>query len=314
MHSDLKGLIFDVQAHSVHDGPGSRTLVFLSGCPLRCSWCCNPEGFLLRPRLLFKPRLCSNCPRRCVAACPSGAVVPAPSDSSPVALNRERCDRCQSFDCTKVCYRSALRISGRSYTVDELMCILKRDRQFWGARGGVSFSGGEPLLQPEFMKAVLARCREAYIQTALETACHSHPAFLETILPLLDWLFADIKHMDPVQHRDGTGVDNALILSNIRAIAASGWKGRMILRVPVIPGFNDSVDNTEATARFVKEVGLSEVNLLPFHRLGASKYTQLGMPYRFAEVAPPSPACLFRLAGIYKAAGLSCWLGSDTPF
>ncbi len=310
----VKGLIFDVQAHSVHDGPGSRTLVFLSGCPLRCSWCCNPEGLLLRPRLIFKPRLCSNCPHRCVAACPSGAIVPSSPDRTAVALDREWCDVCESFDCTTVCYRSALQISGRWYTVDELMRILNRDRQFWGSRGGVTFSGGEPLLQREFIKAVLARCRESYIQTAMETTCHSDAVFFQTTLPLLDWLFADIKHMDPVQHRDGTGVDNALILSNIRAVAASGWKGHMIIRVPVIPDFNDSVENAEATALFVKECGLTDVNLLPFHGLGASKYDQLGTRYRFTEVAPPSPARLSRLVRIYEAARLSCWLGSGTPF
>ncbi len=238
----LQGLIFDIQGHSIHDGPGSRTLVFLSGCPLHCAWCCNPEGLLLRQRLMFKQQLCSNCPQRCVAACPSGAVMPAVPGRIPVSLNRELCNSCENFDCVKACYHGALQICGRWYTLEELMRILNRDRQYWGSGGGVSFSGGEPLLQRHFITAVLTRCREEYIPAAVETTCHIESDFLRTILPLVDWVFADIKHMDPLKHYQAVGVDNTVILSNIRMIAASGWKGRLIVRAPVIPGFNDSTD------------------------------------------------------------------------
>jgi glycyl-radical enzyme activating protein len=310
----LKGLIFDIQGHSIHDGPGSRTLVFLSGCPLHCAWCCNPEGLLLRQRLMFKQQLCSNCSERCVAACPTGAVVPSVPGGNPVTLNREQCHACENFDCAKACYYGALQISGRWFTVEELMRILNRDRQYWGSGGGVSFSGGEPLLQRHFIAAVLTGCREGYISTAVETTCHIEPDFLRAILPLVDWIFVDIKHMDPLKHYEAVGADNTIILSNIRMIAASGWKGRLIVRAPVIPGFNDSVDNAEATVHFVKEVGLKEINLLPFHRLGTSKYDQLGMVYAFAQQPPPPVSLLSDLAGIYESAGLKCWVGADTPF
>lgn len=309
-----KGLIFDIQGHSVHDGPGTRTLLFLSGCPLRCEWCANPEGQKIRQRMMFKDQFCKNCPKRCVPACPRYAVRPVADGVPLVSFDREQCNVCDSHECIKVCYMRALQMSGRWYTVDEIMSILNRDRYYWGPKGGVSLSGGEPLLQKQFAVELLRQCHESYIGACVETSGYVPRQTLEEVAPYVQWFFIDVKHMDPARHVEGTGVDNETILNNIRWLAASDWGGRLLLRMPVIPGFNDTFENAKATAAFMKECGLQEINLLPFHRLGASKHHQLGTEYRFEPIPATKPEQLTPLAEIYKAAGLRCYLGSNTPF
>lgn len=311
---ETKGLIFDIQGHSVHDGPGTRTLVFMSGCPLRCKWCSNPEGQLLQPRLMYKAQFCKNCPFGCVEGCPKGAARPSINGSPPVLFDRNACDRCDSMDCVKICYMQALQPSGKWYTVDELMRLFNRDRCYWGPEGGITFSGGEPLLQQEFMLKLLERCNEAYISTCVETNAYVPRPVLQSVLPFVQWLFIDIKHMDSAKHSEGTGVPNELILDNIRWIRSSSWPGRLIIRMPIIDGYNDTAKNAQATADFLKEVSLNEINLLPFHRLGASKYEQLGLAYDYADHAVHAPETLEPLARVYRMQGITCYLGPDTPF
>jgi len=306
-------LIFDIQGFSVHDGSGCRTLVFLSGCPLRCAWCSNPEGQLLRPRLMYREKRCTQA-HRCVRACPHGAIQVNAGGSPHLRFDRSTCDRCEGLNCVQACLSEALQVTGRHYTVDELMRILSRDQGFWGSQGGVTFSGGEPLCQPEFLLAVLQRCRACYMHTAVETSAHAETDLLLEVLQWTDWLFADLKHMDSAVHRAEIGVGNELILRNIAALAASGWDGRLIIRVPVVPGFNDTVENLQATAAFVAELGLKEVNLLPFHRLGSSKYEQLGLDYKYAHVTSPSQEAMRSHQHLFAATGLRCYVGSETPF
>ncbi len=314
MNASVSGLIFDIQAYSVHDGPGCRTLVFLSGCPLRCAWCANPEGQLLRPRLMYRGQRCRPVHYPCVRACPHGAIG-VNADASPrLALNRSLCDHCRTMGCVQACLNEALRVAGRSYVVDELLRILTRDQGFWGGQGGVTFSGGEPLLQKEFVAAVLERCRSVYMHTAIETSAFVETDFLLQVLQWTDWLFIDLKHMDSAVHQAETGAGNGLILGNIAAVASSGWNGRLVIRVPIVPGFNDTVDNFQATARFVKRLHLPEVNILPFHRLGNSKYEQLGSKYKYAEIASPSKETISTAQRIFEAVGLRCYVGYQTPF
>lgn len=305
------GLVFDIQGHSVHDGPGTRTTVFLSGCPLRCDWCCNPEGLFRQPVVVQRFSKCVRC-GGCAGACPYGAVAFV-ADRPPV-LDRRRCDTCRSFECVRACFHEGLAVVGKYYGVDDLMRIFRRDRQFWGARGGVTFSGGEPLLQGEFLLAVLRRCREASIHTCIETSgCVPSEQFQE-VLPYLNWVFADLKHMDPEVHRRVTGADNRQILENIRLLAGEAWRGFPVVRIPVVPGVNDDEVNIRATARWVRDQGLEVINILPLHRLGESKYRQLGQEWRFGETPPPSQEALARIQRQVEAEGVVCYVGDRTPF
>jgi pyruvate formate lyase activating enzyme len=218
------------------------------------------------------------------------------------------------MSCVNVCYTDALQTSGKWYTVDELMRIFNRDRGYWGSQGGVTLTGGEPLLQEAFVLRLLEHCQRAYIDACLETSAYVSRSVLQAVLPYIQWLFVDIKHMDSARHLEATGVPNQTILDNIRWIASTDWQGRMVLRMPVIPGFNDDLANAEATAAFLVEIDQSEINLLPFHRLGTSKYEQLGMTYEYAEQAAPDQQSLEPLAAVYRQQGITCYLGANTPF
>ncbi len=314
MEHQYKGLIFDSQGHSGHDGPGARTVVFLSGCPLRCSWCANPEGLQLREQLMFRSQSCKTCPKRCLAACLRGAVHERQHGQPLIEIDRTQCADCETRQCLKVCYMGALQLSGQWYSVEELMHVLQRDRNYWGLNGGLSLSGGEPLVQIGFVVQLLRRCNESCITACIETSAHVPRENIEAILPFVQWLFIDLKHMDTTRHRSETGVGNEIILRNIEWIAHNDWRGRLMLRMPVVPSFNDSMKNALATAAFMNHCGLNELNLLPFHRLGASKYERLGMQYRFKNVPATKSDDLLPLAKIYREMGINCYLGSDTPF
>jgi len=310
----MQGVIFDIQGYSVHDGSGCRTLVFLSGCPLRCTWCANPEGQLLRPRVMYRQSKCTHTHYRCAAACPQSAIRIEDGAVPPLHFDRSLCDRCDSMDCAAACLSEALRIAGRTYTVEELMRILVRDQGFWGSQGGVTFSGGEPLFQADFLLAALAQCRSGYMHSTVETCAHIRTDVLLEVLRWTDAMFIDIKHMDAAAHRAGTGAGNELILQNIEAVAAARWDGRLIIRIPIVPGFNDTAENLRATAAFMARLKLREVNLLPFHRLGDSKYQQLGLHYEHAQMPTPSGEALASYRRILESTGLQCYIGSETPF
>jgi pyruvate formate lyase activating enzyme len=315
MGDPATGLVFDIQGYSVHDGPGCRTLVFLGGCPLRCSWCSNPEGQLPRPRLMVRKERCVHRFYRCASACEQAAVQIGDGNSPYPRFDRSICRRCETKECVAACLDQALSITGRPYTVAKLMAVLNRDQSYWGAGGGVTFSGGEPLYQPEFLLEVLQQCQASYIHTAVETSAHVETDLLLAILPWTDWLLVDIKHMDPAAHREETGACNERILKNVEALASAGWGGRLIVRVPIIPGYNDTAENLDATAGFVRGLGLQEVNLLPFHRLATSKYEQLGLNYgRYTQLATPSQESLGAHQQVFLEAGLACYVGSETPF
>jgi len=314
MSEGSKGVIFDIQGYSVHDGPGCRTLVFLSGCPLRCSWCSNPEGQLLRPRLMYREKKCVHAHHRCVHACPHQAIHINEQGSPHLRFDRSVCDHCDSMVCVRACLNDALKIAGRTYAVGELMRILSRDQGFWGSQGGVTFSGGEPLLQGEFILEVLRKCRSSYMHTAVETSAHMDTDVLIEALQWTDWLLVDIKHMDSAAHRAETGVGNELILQNIAAVASARWAGRLIIRVPIVPTFNDTAENLQATAEFMVKHNLREVNILPFHRLGSSKYEQLGLEYKYARVTSPSREIMLTAKHVFETAGLQCYADFETPF
>lgn len=308
---ELRGLVFDVQGHSVHDGPGTRTTVFMNGCPLSCIWCCNPEGLFHAPVMMYKESKCVKC-GKCIKACPYGAITVV---DDQLKHNRNICDKCTTHECVDACLKEATDMSGKFYTIPEMMKIFTRDRQFWGSRGGVTFSGGEPLMQKDFMLPLIQECKKAYIHVAIETTSCLATEYFMNVMNYIDWVFTDIKHMDSEMHKEITGVENELILKNIRMLAEKeDWEGFMVPRIPIIPNVNDSEENIRATAKFVKEIDLEVINILPFHRLGESKYRQVGQVYKFAEQVPPTQESMARTKSIIEEEGLVCFVGYETPF
>ena len=309
--TELQGLVFDIQGHSVHDGPGTRTTVFLNGCPLDCIWCCNPEGLFHQSVMMYKESKCVKC-GKCIKACPYNAITVV---DGKLKHNREFCDKCTSHECVEACLKEATDLSGKYYTISEMMRIFDRHRHFWGSRGGVTFSGGEPLLQRNFILPLLKECKKAYIHVAIETtSCIGSNYFMDA-MNYIDWVFTDIKHMDSEKHKEVTGVGNELILKNIKTLAEKeNWEGFIVPRIPVIPGYNDSEENIKATARFIKSIDLEVINILPFHRLGESKYRQVGQVYRFAEQVPPTEEHMLFIKKIVEEEGLVCFVGYETPF
>lgn len=267
----------------------------------------------MRPQLMFAQRVCkwsSGC-RACAQRCPHGGLV---FTSNGPIVQWDICRKCTGFDCTRNCASRALKVCGRSYSVEEVMTILKRDYNNWGSEGGVTFSGGDPFLQPQFLKAVLQECRKWQIHTAVETsACIDEKVFME-IMPLVDFAFIDVKNMDDAQHIVGTSVSNKQILNNIAALKASNWSGRLVLRSPIVGGYNDSDENAHRVIDFMLEHQLFEINLLKFHRLGQTKWEQLGRTYAFEASGDVTDERLEHLQSIYLQNNILCYIGDKTPF
>lgn len=270
------GVITNIQTYSLHDGPGIRTLVFLKGCPLRCQWCCNPECLNPQPEVEFYKSKCIRC-GTCLEICKRNAINPDLEVESGFKVNKDLCDACG--DCVKACPVEALKFAGKVVSVDEVFNKVKKDRPFYlTSRGGLTISGGEPLHQIQFTRLLLKRTYEDGINTAIETCGNVPWSHYEQVLPYLDTVLYDVKHLDPEKHRQGTGVSNSLILSNLKKLSSKAVS--IIIRLPLIPQFNLDRDNMLKTARLVSSLqNVIEVNLLPFHQLGKGKYLRLGMDY-----------------------------------
>jgi len=296
-----QGTLFDIQRFSIHDGPGIRTLVFFKGCPLRCLWCDNPESWVSTPELGFSIQNCIGC-GQCFKVCPTGAIK-----DDEERVDRGKCIVCGK--CAEVCYARALTIIGRTYTVEEVIAEVKKDIMFYRrSGGGVTVSGGEPLAQPEFLEALLRGLRSENVHIAIETTGYAREEVIRKIFPLIDLILYDIKHMDSEKHRKYTGVGNERIHHNARVAAGLGIP--IIIRVPVIPGYNDSEANIRATVLFAQELGgVREFHLLPYHRLGQSKYRKLGRKYLLEGVKPPSQQQIEQLAKMVESYGLKCRIG-----
>ena len=314
LNGSVDGLIFDIQAHSIHDGPGCRTTVFLSGCPLRCAWCANPEGLIPHRRLMIRASRCRPDGAPCVEACPRSAIRIDPTLPLPPQFDRTLCASCDRFDCVSACLNGALEVTGRRLSLPDLLRILERDRDYWGSRGGVTFSGGEPLNQPEFLLPALDACRTGYIHTVIETSAYADAQLVSEVARRSDWMFVDLKHMDSACHRSGTGVENERILANLETLAATPRRTRVVIRIPIVPGFNDSSANLSDSARFLARLRLTEVNLLPFHRMAESKYAQLGLDYAHASTRSPTAEEMESHRRVFVSAGLDCHIGAETPY
>lgn len=294
--SEKTGLVFDIQRYSLHDGPGIRTVVFVKGCLARCLWCQNPESQSLQSEIIYIEKNCIRC-RACIYACLTGAI-----SKETLRIAKDICTSCEK--CADVCPANARRLVGRRMTVSEVVAEVEKDRLFYrSSGGGVTISGGEPMMQHEFVARLLKKCRELSIHTAVETCGYADWNEMEKVLRHLDLVLYDIKHMDSDMHAKLTGVSNETILQNAVRIAKINVP--MIIRVPIIPGSNDSEENIESTAKFVAALGrVDTIELLGYHRLGEPKYEWLEKEYSMKDVSPPTREHLERLARIAARYGL----------
>lgn len=292
------GIVFDVKKFAVHDGPGIRTTVFFKGCPLRCHWCHNPESQAREPEMTFRANRCIRC-EACRAACARGAIS---WNGDLPATARARCTLCG--DCVAVCYAGAREIVGREMTVAQVMAEIERDVPFYDqSGGGVTFSGGEPLAQPDFLRALLRACQEKEIHTAVDTCGFAAWETVDSVREQVDLFLYDLKLMDDARHQQFTGVSNGLILRNLQALAGRGHD--IVVRLPVIPGINDDAENVRQIGTFVAALPhLQRVELLPYHHTAAVKYEQLNKSYELSALRPPSNERMAEIAHILRGCGL----------
>ncbi len=298
-----RGIVFNIQRFSLHDGPGIRTTVFLKGCPLHCLWCHNPEGLSPYPEILLSPQRCIAC-GECVEACPQELPVPG----KPLcAHDLDRCQVCGA--CADACPAEARQVAGRTMTVDEVMAEIVRDRVFFDeSGGGATFSGGEPLTQSGFLRRLLQACREEGIHSVVDTSGVAPWEALASIADLVDLFLYDLKILDDRLHRQLTGASNLTILENLQRL---GERGRRIwIRLPVIPGMNDGLENLEATVRLAAGIpGVERICLLPFHPLGEDKRRRMGSIQALQGVERPSDERMQQLLRRVESLGLQASLG-----
>lgn len=295
------GLIFNIMRFATHDGPGIRTSVFFKGCPLSCSWCHNPESQSFLPDRLYLEERCRHC-LDCAAACPQGAI----SQSDGVVRTSDACTLCGT--CAEICMAEARQIVGKRYGLDELIAEIEKDVVFFDdSGGGVTLSGGEPVAQPVFASALLEACRSRGIRTAIETCGFAQRDTFRRVAWLADLVLFDLKLVNPEKHRRYTGVSNEPILANLRDLVAHDRPAAV--RIPVVPGVNDSDTDIGDFAALLRQVRPQSVELLPYHHIGAAKYRRLAIPYRMDGTPQPAAADLVRFRDELARAGLNATVG-----
>jgi pyruvate formate lyase activating enzyme len=293
--SGLTGLVFDFKHFAVHDGPGIRTTVFLKGCSLKCQWCHSPESQSTNPEIMVHPEKCIGC-GSCVEECPKNAVI------SPGIIDAKVCNLCGK--CIEACYPGALELIGKNIQVTEILDEINKDRLLYEASGGgVTLSGGEPAQQSKFTYKLLKALKKNGYNTVLDTCGYTTWDNLKKILKYVDLVFFDLKHMNPIKHKKFTGVSNELILSNLKQIVGLGKFTR--IRVPLIPRFNDSEEHLRGLSKFLRELPVETVDILPYHKMGVSKYDSLNREYKLKDIKLHKKEQLMEIKNLISSYGLN---------
>jgi pyruvate formate lyase activating enzyme len=296
--------IFDIKRYAINDGPGIRIVIFMKGCNLNCAWCHNPESISTETERMYAPAKCIQC-GTCVVACPEKAIT---LTSEGIITDTKRCN--MTGRCAEVCPTKAIEISGHPMSVAEIMNEIEKERVFFDqSGGGVTFSGGEPLLQSRFLIELLDECGKRGIHRAVDTAGLANTEIILEVAKRTDLFLYDLKMMDSEKHRKCVGVPNEKILENLKLLAETGVK--IIIRIPLIGGVNDDAENMVATARFVASLSgeKKEVNLLPYHKIAQTKYQKLGRPEEFQLLEEPTREAQTQAVSIFKQLGLEASIG-----
>ena len=280
-HRMQTGEIFDIKKFAIHDGPGIRTTVFFKGCPLSCWWCHNPESLSTAPQRLYRRERCIGC-QECLAACSNGAIR---EFEGQLQWTADECRYCRS--CASACPAEAVEFIGHTMTVDEVVVEIAKDTPFYDqSGGGVTISGGEPLMQPSFLIQLLDACGEQGLHRTVDTSGHADTQTLLETASRVDLFLYDLKHMDPEKHYRYTGVSNDMILTNLKQLSRQG--ARIIIRLPLIPGINADEENIELTGSFLASLcGDIGINILPYHCAAEAKYRNLDLKNKAFDIQRP---------------------------
>ncbi|MCX6569163.1 MAG: glycyl-radical enzyme activating protein [Candidatus Aminicenantes bacterium] len=294
----MTGKVFDIKRYSIHDGPGIRTTVFLKGCSLRCLWCHNPESVEVGPELMHWPGRCSRC-YACIKACPKGAITK--DTAGAVVVDRKTCDLCGS--CADACLYDAMQMVGGEMSVEDVLAEVEKDRVFYEqSGGGVTLSGGDPLVQAAFAEALLDGCRARGIPVAVDTAGFCQAGVLDRVASKADLILYDLKCMDDDRHKELTGVSNVPIIENLKRLAAG--RTEVWVRIPLVAGVNDDDENVRRTVALLRSLKtIRRIGILPYHSSGLEKARRIGRETHFRKFEAPAEERITAVEAAFREAG-----------